>query len=198
MNIKTESIIDIVELALNKPIDSITVDELDKVTFLTINRIDYEDVLEVDSNDLKLFHNLEQLSVNNCMVDNEFINNIKSLNKLNKIRFLNCDFVDDATEYFNNLVVDELILDNNIGINNVTFSNIHNLVLINSSFNCVVNNVDILDITRSVDNNIDLKNSYYKELIISNNHNLDDYLYNKSKIVIKNEYDQEVKVIDND
>ena len=198
MNIKTESIIDIVELALNKPIDSITVDELDKVTFLTINRIDYEDVLEVDSNDLKLFHNLEQLSVNNCMVDNEFINNIKSLNKLNKISFINCDFVDDATEYFNNLVVDELILDNNIGINNVTFSNIHNLVLINSSFNCVVNNVDILDITRSVDNNIDLKNSYYKELIISNNHNLDDYLYNKSKIVIKNEYDQEVKVIDND
>ena len=198
MNIKTESIIDIVELALNKPIDSITVDELDKVTFLTINRIDYEDVLEVDSNDLKLFHNLEQLSVNNCMVDNEFIDNIKSLNKLNKISFINCDFVDDATEYFNNLVVDELILDNNIGINNVTFSNIHNLVLINSSFNCVVNNVDILDITRSVDNNIDLKNSYYKELIISNNHNLDDYLYNKSKIVIKNEYDQEVKVIDND
>ena len=132
------------------------------------------------------------------MVDNEFINNIKSLNKLNKISFINCDFVDDATEYFNNLVVDELILDNNIGINNVTFSNIHNLVLINSSFNCVVNNVDILDITRSVDNNIDLKNSYYKELIISNNHNLDDYLYNKSKIVIKNEYDQEVKVIDND
>ena len=198
MNIKTESIIDIVELALNKPIDSITVDELDKVTFLTINRIDYEDVLEVDSNDLKLFHNLEQLSVNNCMVDNEFIDNIKSLNKLNKISFINCDFVDDATEYFNNLVVDELILDNNIGINNVTFSNIHNLVLINSSFNCVVNNVDILDITRSVDNNIDLKNSYYKELIISNNHNLDDYLYNKSKIVIKSEYDQEVKVIDND
>ena len=109
MNIKTESIIDIVELALNKPIDSITVDELDKVTFLTINRIDYEDVLEVDSNDLKLFHNLEQLSVNNCMVDNEFINNIKSLNKLNKISFINCDFVDDATEYFNNLVVDELL-----------------------------------------------------------------------------------------
>lgn len=197
MNIKTQSIIDIIEVSLNKTTDDITINDLDNIKYLMINRVDYDDLLEVDCNDLKLFNNLEELSINNCMVNNEFIDNINRLTKLNKISFINCDFVDDITNYFNNLVINELVLDNNVGINNVTFSNIHKLVLINSSFNCVINNIDIVDISRSQDINIDLENSNYKELIISEEHNLDNYLFNKSKIIIKNEFQEEVKVIDN-
>ena len=197
MNIKTTSIIDIIEMSLNKTFDNITIDDLDKIKYLMINRIDYDDVLDVDSNDLKLFKNLEELSINNCMIDVEFINNIKSLEKLNKISFINCDFVDDASDYFNNLIINELVLDSNLGINNITFSNIHKLVLINCTFNCIINNIDILDITRSKDINIDLEKSNYEELIISREHDIDNYLFIKSKVVIKNEYDEEVKVIDN-
>ena len=159
MNIKTTSIIDIIEMSLNKTFDNITIDDLDRIKYLMINRIDYDDVLDVDSNDLKLFKNLEELSINNCMIDEEFINNIKSLEKLNKISFINCDFVDDASDYFNNLIINELVLDSNLGINNITFSNIHKLVLINCTFNCIINNIDILDITRSKDINIDLEKS---------------------------------------
>lgn len=197
MNIKTTSIIDVIEMSLNKTIDNITIDDLDKIKYLMINRVDYDDVLDVDSNDLKLFKNLEELSINNCMIDEEFINNIKELVKLNKISFINCDFVDDATNYFNDLLINELVLDSNIGINNITFSNIHKLVLINCSFNCVINNVDILDITRSKDINIDLEKSNYHDLIISREHNIDNYLFIKSRIIIKDEFDEEIKVIDN-
>ena len=197
MNIKTTSIIDIIEMSLNKTFDNITIDDLDRIKYLMINRIDYDDVLDVDSNDLKLFKNLEELSINNCMIDEEFINNIKSLEKLNKISFINCDFVDDVSDYFNNLIINELVLDSNLGINNITFSNIHKLVLINCTFNCIINNIDILDITRSKDINIDLEKSNYEELIISREHDIDNYLFIKSKIVIKNEFEEEIKVIDN-
>lgn len=198
MNIKTESIIDILEVTLNKKIDYVTIDDLGKVTYLRICKTSVDDILTVDSNDLKLFNNLLELSVEGCMINEEFIENIKRLTKLNKISFINCDFVDDVSDYFENLTIDTLVLNGIMGLNKITFSNINKLIIVASSFNTTIKDIGVVDISRSLDINIDLSNSEFKEIIISKHHDLDKYLINKCKISIKNDYDEVVKVIDND
>ena len=197
MNIKTDSIIDIIEITLNKKIDEITINDLDHVEYLRICKNTIDDILTVDSNDLKLFKNLLELSIEGCMIDTLFIDNISRLTSLKKISFINCDFVDDVKDFFENLIIDTLVLNTVEGLNNITFSNINKLVLINCDFNITINNIDVLDISRSLDIKIDLVNSYFKEIVISNYHTVDDYLNRKCKISIKNDYDEVIKVIDN-
>ncbi len=198
MNIKTNSIIDIVEVVLNKKIDDITTSDLDNVKYLRLCKNDIGDILTVDSNDLKLFNNLLEISIEGCMVDTLFIDNISRLNTLKKISFINCDFVDECSEFFENLNIESLVLNTVEGLNNITFSNINKLILINCSFNIIVNNIDVLDISRSIDIKIDLNNSYYKKIIINEAHNLNDYLNNSTMITIKNDKDEVVKVINYD
>ena len=197
MNIKTDSIIDIIEVTLNKKIDEVTINDLDYVKYLRVCKNTIDDILTVDSNDLKLFKNLLELSIEGCMIDTLFIDNISKLTNLTKISFINCEFVDDAKDYFENLKIDTLVLNTVLGLNDITFANINKLVLINCDFNIIVNNIDVLDISRSLDIKIDLVNSYFKEIIISSYHTVDNYLNNECKISIKNDYDEVIKVIDN-
>ena len=73
MNIKTESIIELLESILNKKINNITVEDLEKIDYLKISRTSIDDILTVDSSDLQYFHNLKELSIDSCMIDNKFI-----------------------------------------------------------------------------------------------------------------------------
>ena len=196
MNIKTESIREFVEIALNKKIYDLQLDELDKITMLRICRTDLNHILNVDSNDLEYFHNLNEIFIEGCTIDEEFTRNLKRLNKLKKITFVSCDFVDEARNYFTNLELDELVLNNVNGLNGVLFSNINFLTFVNCSFNCVVGSVNNLDISRSEKIAIDFENSDVKKIIINENQ-LKDLNY-KGNITIKDNYDEIIRVINND
>ena len=196
MNIKTESIIELLESILNKKINNITVEDLEKIDYLKISRTSIDDILTVDSSDLQYFHNLKELSIDSCMIDNKFIDNLIKLKNIKKISFNHCDFISDAKEYFEKILVEELVLNDVIGLDNISLSNINKLTFINCSFDALVN-TNILDISRSIDINIDFNSSNIKELII----NKEEYINNnlpKCKIIIKDSYDEIIKVIEND
>ena len=196
MIIKTESIIEILEGALNKEISEVSISDLDTITYLRINRISIDDVLVVDSSDLQYFHNLEELSIENCMIDDSFIENLKKTN-IGKISFIHCEFVDDVKEYFEQLSINELVLNDVVGLNDLIFANIKELTFVDCSFKGIIANVEKLDISRSEDINIDFNNSYINELVINTTQYVDD-MYLKGKIIIEDEYDVIKKVISND
>ena len=198
MDIKTNSIIDMIELNLNKSIDQITQKELDNVKYLRVYRNTSIEESVVDINDLKYFENIEEISIENCMVDEGYITNLKSLKNLKKIEFIHCDFIDDIREYFNSLNLEELIINDVIGIEDYIFSNIKKLVIINSDFNFYVSFVNTLDISRCSNIKTNLYELDVNELIINANQLTDEFIYLPCKIIIKNEYDEVIKVIDHD
>ena len=198
MDIKTNSIIDMIELNLNKSIDQITQKELDNVKYLRVYRNTSIEESVVDINDLKYFENIEEIYIENCMVDEIYITNLKSLKNLKKIEFIHCDFIDDIREYFNSLNLEELIINDVIGIEDYIFSNIKKLVIINSDFNFYVSFVDTLDISRCSNIKTNLYELDVNELIINANQLTDEFIYLPCKIIIKNEYDEVIKVIDHD
>jgi len=197
MIIKTESIIETLEIVLNKEISKININDLDNITYLRISKTSIDDILIVDSSDLQHFHNLKELSIENCMIDFKFIENLKKIKNIAKISFIHCDFIDDTKDYFEKLSINELVLNDVIGLDNTFFSNIKHLTIINCSFNCITENIDTLDISRSPDINIDFKNSYIKVLVINEKQYINNS-YPKCKIIIKNKYDEVIKEISND
>ncbi|MEE3342890.1 MAG: hypothetical protein VZS44_02245 [Bacilli bacterium] len=198
MNIKTESIIDIVESVLNKKIDNIDQKELDIIKSLRISKTDYDGILKVDSNDLNFFNNLEELSIEGCMIDETFINNLINTNTIKKLQFIECDFVDNIEEYFNNLKVKELLFFNCLGLNNLTLSNIESLSIAELPNNIKINNIKNLDLRHCTSIDYDLIiNFNIKNLIISKeqiNEQIKEIPYT---VTIKDEYDEVIKVINN-
>ena len=197
MNIKTESIKELLEISLNKNISDINIKDLDKITYLKISRLSINGILSVDSTDLNYFHNLRELSIENCMIDNIFIDNLKKVSNIEKISFIHCDFINN-TDYFNNLSIHELVLNDINGIDDIILSNIEKLIIINCSFKFKINNVGILDISRTLSTVVDFDNSTPNELIINSSQYDSDNLSLKCKIVVKNNYDEIIKVINND
>ena len=200
MNIKTESIKDILESFFNKTIDLITEQDLLKIKSLNIERIDFDgSLLEINYDDLKWFTNLIELRINNCMVNYKLLNNIKKLTNINKISFINCDFIDEPSDFFNNLNLKSLILDNCIGLSNISIKNIQLLIIRNMNFDFALYNIEKLEIFNSDiigSNNLDICT-----LVI----NVDFYEKNKDffqkqlySIEIKNNRNEIVKVINND
>ena len=196
MNIKTNSIIDLLEITLNKKIEDIKLEDLKEITYLRVNKINNDDILNVDSKDLLLFSNLKELSIDNCMIDDNFLNDLEKVATLEKISFICCDFVDECKDYFNNLSLDELVLNDVIGLDDIEVSNIKKITIINCFFNINIKRVNTLDISRSINTKIDFNNIDLDELIVSKLEQIDSNL--KCKIIVKDNYDEVVKVINND
>ena len=93
--------------------------------------------------------------------------------------------------------IDELVLNDVIGLNNIVFSNIKKLTFVNMIMNCRVENVLTLDISHSIKTNIDYDNSYVKELIISEEEYIHKMYNNKWKIIVKDNYEEVIQVINN-
>lgn len=195
MNIKTESIKELLEISLDKELNDINYDDLNTITYLRINRIDGDNILDVDSSDLELFHNLEEISIENCIIDNKFLTDLEKTKVLNKICFIHCDFVDNVNDYFSNLVTKELVLNDVIGLDGVLLSNIQKITFINCSFGCEINNVNTIDV--SLSNEMDFSGFIVKDLIINEKQYLKNN-YPKCRIIIKDNYDEVIKVIEND
>ena len=89
MVFKTESIIETLENVLNKEINKININDLEKITYLRINKISIDDVLIVDISDLQYFPNVEEISIENCMVDFKFIETLMKNKIIRKISQFN-------------------------------------------------------------------------------------------------------------
>ena len=198
MDIKTESIIDIIELQLNKTINNITKDDLNKVSYLRISQSDLKGIREVDFNDLDYFSNIKELSIEGCMISTLVLNKLTNLKQLSKLSFINCDFIDIPNDYFENLKIEELVLINDLGLSNIHFSNINVLTIKNITFNFTLDNVNVLDISSYKNNTFDISKWHINELIINESIFNEDLKSLKCKITIKNDYDEIVKVIQND
>ena len=170
MNIITNSIKDNLEVQLNKPIDEITTEDLLKIKNITIDKINYRKKIEdVDYDEILYFTNLEELNIFNCMINKKLMDNILQINNLKILNIYNCDFVDYIDEFFYNIKIEELTISNCLGISNITLSNLKYLKLTNINIDFVIENVDMLDISKTNTNIDDLKFYNVKKIIISNN-----------------------------
>lgn len=198
MKLKTNSIVDIVESTINKNINDIQLDELNIIKNLRVCKIDYNDILDIDLNELRHFKNLEELSIEGCMINHDDLTILKELSNLKKISFIDCDFIDSSQEYFDNLCVEELVLNNVIGLDGILFSNINMLTIINIILNCSVENIKNIDISQNSLLNIDLIKLDINNLIINKKQLTEEYLKLPYNIIIKNEYDEIIQVINHD
>ena len=198
MNIKTESIIDLVEINLNKKIDDVSIEELDKITYLRICRMKHNEFLTVNFDDLKYFKNLREISIEGCTIDDTVLEEIKKLKFITIISFIKCDFVENSRDFFESISLEQLVLNNISGLDNVNFNNVNNIIIVNCSMNCACNNVNVLDISRALNIKIDIDGSYINEIIINEKQLTDELLKLGCIIKIKNNYDEIVKVIEND
>lgn len=198
MELKTKSIVDIVESTINKSINDIQVDELDIIKYLRICKIYYNEILDVDFSELRFFKNLEELSIEGCMISYDYLNVLKDNCNLKKLNFIDCDFIDNSQEYFDSLCVDELVLNNVIGLDDILFSNINRLTLINTELKCNLKNIKIIDISRNSILKINLIDLDIDNLIINIKQFNDDYLILPYSVTVKNEYDEIVKVVNCD
>lgn len=198
MKFKTNSIVDIVESTINKNINDIQLDELNIIKNLRVCKIDYNDILDIDLNELRHFKNLEELSIEGCMINHDDLTILKELSNLKKISFIDCDFIDNSQEYFDNLCVEELVLNNVIGLDGILFSNINMLTIINIILNCSVENIKNIDISKNSLLNIDLIKLDINNLIINKKQLTEEYLKLPYNIIIKNEYDEIIQVINHD
>ena len=170
MNIITNSIKDNLEVQLNKPIDEITTEDLLKIKNITIDKINYRKKIEdVDYDEILYFTNLEELNIFNCMINKKLMDNILQINTLKILNIYNCDFVDCIDEWFSNIKIEELTISNCLGVSNITLGNLKYLKLTNINLDFLIENVDMLDISKTNTNIDDLKFYNVKKIIISNN-----------------------------
>ena len=167
--LKTERLLDILESYNNN---------YDDVTDVLLNRFDIiGDIVYVDFNELLNFKNIEKLSLVNFSLGDDLIYLLYKLNNLKSLRLINCDINFDS-ELFNNLKIDDLVLDNTF-INFSVINRKYNLVeLRNLNINCSDIRCDSLDISSSMIDigsvnfdNIDtlvLSNSQFKNCSIFN------------------------------
>ncbi|MBQ6539301.1 MAG: hypothetical protein IJL76_03375 [Bacilli bacterium] len=95
MEIKTKSILE--KLEMIKEIEDIQQEDLDKIDELNITGKDFNnDTQTVDFNDLKLFPNLKNLSIEYSTIDYDCIDIIRNY-ELKNLSFISCEFDSDLT-----------------------------------------------------------------------------------------------------
>ena len=200
MNIITKSIRDDLEIQLNKSIEDISKSELLKIKNITINRIGFDGkIQEIAYNEILYFENLEELSIFSCMVDNLLMNNILKLKKLRILKVYDSDFVDFINDTFSNLNLEDLIINNCIGLRNVTLSNLKHLDLKNINIDFAIKNVETLNISNTKPNVNTLNLINVKKIIISEESYNKGLSFNNinSEIVVINDRMEVVKEIKN-
>ena len=177
---KTESILRILESLYSKR-DSFTKEELDRVTTLIINRIDYDgNFLSVDFKDLDSFDNIEVLTIEGCMLDCFVMEKIINHSNFKKVVFRNCDVVEDVYDYFRKLNTEELaFINSNIDLTKV--SGIYYRVYLETmKIGCLDSSGEILDVSHcEIEEIDDVLTSFFNTIVLSSRQ------YNAYENVIK-------------
>lgn len=179
MKIITESIKEDLEVQLNKQIEEILPEELLQIKNITINRLGFGDeILKINYDEILYFSNLEELTIFNCMINNELMDNILKLNNLKILKIYNSDFIDLPNYIFDNLKINELTISNSLGLKDIKLEGLMYLELKNIKMDFSISDIGILNIS-NVNTKINiskLKNikkviisekDYYKEKILS-------------------------------
>lgn len=197
---KTQSIINNLEFQLNKQLNNITDEDLKLIQSININRLDFNgNILDVDSNDLLNFKNVEEINISNCMIDELFLENLTKLNKLKSLNFYNADFVDGVEDFFEIKSFYKLTFDNCIGMDSISFNNINELYIKNCEVNNDFHNINKLDIRFStLDINKFLLESI-NELVIDEKikNEIMLFKYEIKTIKIINNFDEIIEEINN-
>ena len=87
-------------------------EQLESITSLTINRFNiFNHIAEVSCHDLVYFPNLTSLTIQQCIIDDEFVESIKKLSKLTSISFIRCEFDGDYGDLFHMGLLKDLCFD---------------------------------------------------------------------------------------
>lgn len=200
MNTITKSIKDDLEIQLNKSIEDISKEELQKIKKITINRIGLAgQIQEIDYNDILYFDNLEELNIFNCMIDKLLMTNILKMKKLKILKIYNSDFVDFINDTFSNLNLEELTISNCLGMKDITLENLKYLDLKNINIDFVIKNVETLNIANTEANVDTLNLINVKKIIISEKsyNRLRNFNNLNSDIVVINDKMEVIKEIKN-
>ena len=166
-------------------------EELDKITNISINRFDISgDICEVDYKDILNFKNLISITIKDCMISEELINILSSLNKLESVNILNCEIIDNPNLLFNNDNIRNLSIDNTIfdldllkdhAFNTVTLENIN----IDKYFYICT---DVLDIKKCNISDYEFLDGDIKTLIVSELQYKNSYIlqsYNNHMVIME-------------
>lgn len=165
---KSESIIRILDSVYGKH-DSFTVEELNGINTLLLSRLGYDNkVLEVDFEDLLKFDNLETLTINGCIIDQNAMKIITSLKKLSRLYFYNCDIIEDIYSLFEEIHVKELSLCNinfDLSLLKGSFEKLHLENIKFKKLDCKVNELDVFGC--DIENIDELLECEFKVIVIS-------------------------------
>ena len=201
MNIYTKSIKDNVEIQLNKSIQDVNENELLNIKVMTLDQLEYDgDVNLVDYDEIMYFINLEELNVFNCMINEKLLNNILKLEKLRILNIYDSDFVDYINDSFSKMNIENLTLNNCLGISINELSNLKYLDIKNINIDFNINNVEKLNVYNSKNKLKELNLNNVKNIIISRNNydNETDLHIFKSNIIIVDDKNEIIKEIKND
>ncbi len=97
---KTDSIRDTLKMLFGDK-ESYSQEEIDTINSLSINRFDIVgDIQEINYNDLLNFSNLEHLTIQQCILDDDAISILCKLKKLKSLTLLFCEFEGDYQRLF--------------------------------------------------------------------------------------------------
>ena len=144
-------------------------EQLQEISTLTINRFDIVgDLLKVYPEELLQFPNLKKLSINQCIVGENFISILLELKNMEEINFYNCEFTYNAEELFQLPNLKKVLLDGTEApisfFNNCLLST---LVLSNMTINDTATfAIDELDIRKSKISNWSFLDNQIHKLVV--------------------------------
>lgn len=163
MKIQTDSIRDILIAFLGKDIDQINQEDLNSINDLVIDsKNENNQPTMIDFNELVLFSNLKSITISNCIINNQIINILLKIEKLEAIKLIKCDIVENIIDSFSLLKIKELFLHyvSNFDLNILSsLENINKVVL--KGFN--IDNIPALDIDF-----LDIADSTYSGISVLN------------------------------
>lgn len=127
-------------------------EQLQGISTLTVNRFDIVgDLLKIYPEELLQFPNLKKLSINQCIIGENFISILLELKNLEEIAFYNCDFTYNAEELFQSPNLKKILLNGT----EAPISFFNNCVL----SDLVLSNITINDTATFIVDELDIRNS---------------------------------------
>lgn len=164
MKLKTDSINEMLNIYSDGKRDTLTYEDLENVKYLTIRGFDIDNTkLNIDSDELNLFSNLEKLDICKCELDDKFVQNILNLDSLKEISINDSTFLISLDVLDKTL--DKLSLYDVYGLDDTLINNVDTLIVRNTKLNRVGEfDINILDILKGFDTS-KLRDVTYQVLI---------------------------------
>jgi len=167
---KTESIQSLLN-AMYGPQEEYTSEQLEVIDTLNINRFDVSgEIIPIVPEELLKFPQLKSLSLQQCVIADNFIKVLNQLKNLESLSLYQCEFMEDASSIFQLPLLKNILIESTeIPASYLNNSMINSLVLSNIEVNEDIHfYVDYLDIRRAIIHNWNFLNNKIGLLVVSN------------------------------